>query len=171
MQPSETPTPDVQQFQDDEGGPLQSWYAEGHHEPAAFATALVRLLLDEYDADIPAIELDRVTQRYMRKVPNFDGGWTSSFTDEPGRGAMPVTLFDAEVARRGLNCAVRDCGHSVSTNWPVRTAVTVEAVSEFAVDLRLCRDHQKAMPQPIYRVFMVPVGATILLPAESERAS
>jgi hypothetical protein len=168
---ADNPTPDVQQFQDDEGGPLRSWYAEGHHEPAVFAAALVHLLLDEYDDDIPSIELDRIRQRYMRKVPNLDGGWTSSFSDEPGRGAMAVTLFDAEVSRRGLSCAVRGCDRPVSTQHPVRTAVAVEGVSEFTVDLTLCRDHSRQMPNPSYRVFMVPVGATILLPSESERAS
>ena len=171
MQPSETTTPDVQQFQDDEGSSIRSWYAEGHHEPAVFAAALVHLLLDECGDDIPSIELDRIKQQYMRKVPNFDGGWTASFTDEPGRGAMPITQFDAEVARRGLSCAVRGCDRSVSTQHPVRTAVAVEGVSEFTVDLHLCHDHARQMPNPTYRVFMVPVGATILLPAESAVSS
>lgn len=157
---------DIEQFHEVDGDftPLQSWWAEGHYDPLTFVSALVDFLLDSNE-DIPSIELDEVKQRWMSKITGLDGGWTAAFHDKPGRDRIPVTLFDAEARRGGIACQVHMCKRHVSLNTPVRTALTIGEDSGPTLYLRLCSEHAKDMPGPSYRVFMVPVGAMIMLPA------
>jgi hypothetical protein len=170
----------------DEGefhAPLPVFWAEGHGlDEGKFRRAVLDFCLEE-ERDIPAMGWeDDVKEMWQRNVEVSGGGVEYRRQSEPpmypgsmqGQETFPITILDLYVPRRGgPKCAVSGCKEPWSSGNPVRVCVEppkgdehlVGGSESLTVYMNLCREHQKRMPQPSYRVFMVPVGATIMLPA------
>lgn len=152
------------------GGPMNVFWSYGHgHDAGQFIRAVVDHCL-EGPGEVPAIGADDAPQKLWQRNVDRDG-----FVEYVRRSEAPirhdwkpVTLLDLEHRRRGgTKCSVVGCSEpwSVGSNARVRVDTT-----EDHMDMRvwLCREHSRRFPEPSYRVCMVPVGATILLPAVSQ---
>lgn len=153
------------------GSRQDSWYAEGHVDQLDFIKAIVDHCADWGD-DIPRIPLGRVKHQYLHKAGGFGGSWTADFRDEVPEGWRkgdwePVTTFEAERKFGGISCAVSDCRKSVRRRLPLMAVFEPEDVSRLCLYVNLCTKHAKQMPEPFYRVVLVPVGAIIKLPSIS----
>lgn len=174
----------------DEGefhAPLPVFWAKGHDlDEDQFRRAVVEFCLDE-ERDIPAISWeDDIREMWQRNVEVPGGGveYRRRGPEKPGYDDFtgptdwfPITILDLEVQRRGAHkCSVIRCNEPWSMGSPARVAVSptvgdeheLGGTPQVSVYLWLCREHRKAYPEPSYRVFMVPVGATIMLPAPVE---
>lgn len=152
----------------DVGGRLACWWARGHgHKAEDFAMAVVGYCLD-CDAETPRIDLDDIKELWQRNIPVGDSVQYRRST-EPPKGprdeAFPVTVLDIEARRGGRKCAVNGCRNPWFASRPVQVADKVDA-DYMAIDITLCREHSQRFPEPSYRVRFVPVGATIMLPAD-----
>lgn len=165
-------------FQDHEftgseiGGPMAVFWAKGHgFDPRGFIRAVLDYCLDN-DVDIPAITGDDAPVETWQQ--NVTQGGAIEYRRDPTppsslrSSRFPVTVLDLDSRRHGgTKCAVSDCREPWSAGTPVQVRVepdTEEPGPYMAVCLWLCREHRTALPEPFYRVCMVPVGATILLP-------
>jgi hypothetical protein len=162
---------------DDDGrveGALSVFWAKGHgYDPRAFIRAVVDYCLDN-DIDIPRIGGEPV-ETWQRNVESNDGVFyqrNDTAPTSPCSTWFPVTLLDLERPRRhgAPKCSIKDCtepwwrGQTV----PVAVEPTDAAAPYMSLSVWLCLDHAAGFPAPSYRVRMVPVGATILLPAPTE---
>lgn len=170
---------EVEQLHDIDGdgelsGRTNCWYCEGHVNPERFVRSVIDFVI-EYGDRIPLIDLSWVRHCWLYKRPNHGGSWTADFRDEiPPRWRRrdweAVTVLDCEQRRGGPRCSVRDCTSISSVGHPVM--VKIEAGdSHTSADIWLCRRHSAQFPGPSYRVCMVPVGATIMLPAPGENVT
>ncbi len=151
----------------DVGGWLDVFWCEGHgHDAETFILAVVDHCL-EWGHDIPKIPSDAVVAevwQHDRKVgdsviferrSNLDGVRLAAW--------RPVTVLDCE--RRffgGSSCSVAACTR------PVRSSQAVPVVWEpdgeyLALEMRLCDEHRRQVPEKSYRLRFIPVGATIML--------
>lgn len=152
---------------------MPSWYCEGHVDRIEFIRALVDHCVD-YGDTIPSIDPDSVKLQFLCKVGGHDGSWTADFRDDIPAGSRrkswePVTTF--EVTRRfgGVACAATDCTQPVSARVPVRAVLDATDGGPLALFFPLCTAHRRLVPEPCYRVCLVPIGAVIQLPAETPR--
>jgi hypothetical protein len=160
------------------GGPLPVFWAKGHgFDDRAFIRAVLDYCLDNH-VDIPAITMNdapvETWQQNVARSGSIEYQRDSSPPTSSRSPRFPITLLDLD--RRGhggTRCAVTGCDEPWSTGAPVRVCVepgSGEAelgAPYMAVCLWLCREHRKHLPEPLYRVCLVPVGATILLPADA----
>ena len=157
-------------YDGDVGGWLDVFWAEGHgHDAAGFLRAVVDHCLDS-GHDIPKIpaELEPAeVWHHDRKVG--DSVIYQRRTDLGGARLAdwrPVTVLDCE--RRffgGSSCSVTHCTR------PVMSAQAFPIVWEpdgeyVALDMRLCDEHRRQVPEQPYRLRFIPVGATIMLEAQ-----
>jgi len=157
------------------GSPQQSWYCAGHVGIEEFVHALVNHCID-YGNDVPRIDMDDVNHLHLRKVGGHNGSWTADFRDElPERGGKswePVTVYETPTKLGGMACSVSDCRRPTYTRHNMLAVLDATDGQRLGLNIGLCREHRDAFPDPYYRVFLVPVGATIQLPvpigAESE---
>lgn len=152
---------------------MPSWYCEGHVEPEPFIRALIDYCF-EWGDDIPHIAPEEVKHLWLCKVGGHDGSWTADFRNEvpahSRRGSWePVTTF--EVTRRfgGVACAETGCTQPVSARVPVRAVLDATDGGPLSLYFPLCTAHRRLVPEPCYRVCLVPVGAVIQLPTETPR--
>lgn len=154
----------------DIGGWLDVFWAEGHgHDAGDFVQSVVDHCL-EWGHDIPKIPSDAVVAevwQHDRKVgdsviferrSNLDGVRLAAW--------RPVTVLDCE--RRffgGSSCSVTNCTRPVMSaqGFPI----VWEPDGEYlALDVRLCAEHRRQIPDQRYRLRFIPVGATIVLKAD-----
>lgn len=167
------------------GAPMLTFWAEGHgHDAAKFIRAVVDYTLDN-DGSVPRIDPDdepvemwqRIVEReggveYSRRPKNQD---SSCARVTVRAGWEPITVLDLERrGRGGTKCGVKGCAKPWSAGMPAIVRIetdnrgpTVDG-SYMTVLMWFCREHQNHFPAPSYRVCMVPVGATILLPAPEQ---
>ena len=157
-------------YDGDVGGWLDVFWTEGHgHDSVEFIRAVVDHCLDS-GHDIPKIpaELEPAeVWHHDRKVG--DSVIYQRRTDLEGARLAdwrPVTVLDCE--RRffgGSSCSVTHCTR------PVMSAQAFPIVWEpdgeyVALDMRLCDEHRRQVPEQPYRLRFIPVGATIVLEAQ-----
>lgn len=165
------------------GGPMLSFWAQGHgHDPEQFIRAVIDYTLTEHGS-VPRIEPeDEPSEMWQRAIERQAGVEYSRQSEKPTSSASylrsePITLLDLERrGRGGTKCGVADC----SKPWSSGPAVIVRVEADgrgptvnnsyMTVRMWFCRDHARQFPGPSYRVCMVPVGATIMLPVTSESA-
>jgi len=162
------------------GGPMLSFWAAGHgHDPEQFIRAVIDHTL-EYHGSVPRIEPDdKPVEMWQRTIDHHDGVEYSRHLaesdDTRGRGAKPITVLDLERrGRGGTKCGVTGCDKPWSSGKPA--IVRVEADDRgptvnnpyMSVRMWFCREHSRQFTEPSYRVCMVPVGATIMLPAPAD---
>lgn len=157
------------------GGPMLSFWTEGHgHDPERFIRAVIDHTLEEHGS-VPRIDPDDApVEMWQRTIDRRDGVEYSRQSTAPEGSnprAEPITLLDLERGHRGgTKCGVIGCTKPWSSGLPV--VVRVEADdrgptvinSYMTVLMWFCRDHAHHVPEPSYRVCMIPVGATIMLP-------
>lgn len=148
---------------------MPSWYCEGHVDRIEFIRALVDHCVD-YGDTIPSIDPYSVKHQFLCKVGGHDGSWTADFRDDIPAGSRrkswePVTVF--EVTRRfgGVACSATGCTQPVSARIPVRAVLDATDGGPLSLYFPLCTAHRGLFPDPIYRVCLVPVGATVVTPA------
>lgn len=164
------------------GGPLAVFWCKGHgHSESAFIRAVLDYCLDN-DVDIPAIRWDdRPVESWQQNVAHQDGiEYRRDLTPptSPRSSRFPITILDLEGPRRhgATKCAVNHCNEPWGRGAPVRVVVEPSMGSPYYGDehmdvtLWLCREHAKRLPEPSYRVCLVPVGAVITLEAKDESA-
>jgi hypothetical protein len=156
------------------GNPVDCFWTHGHGH---HADDVIRAVLDhcmEEELDIPRINLweDGVIELWQRSVDRGDFvEYVRANTvpeGHPRRDWQPITLLDLNrPGRGGPKCSVNGCKEPWSVGAPVQ--VVVEPAGGLAdrtsVRMHLCRAHRRVMPEPSYRVCLVPVGAEILLPS------
>lgn len=166
------------------GGPMLSFWAPGHgHDPEQFIRAVIDHMLS-YGGSVPRIDPeDKPVEMWQRTVEQHDGVEYERMPTKPETSASylqaePITLLDLERrGRGGTKCGVSGCSKPWSSGNPA--IVRVEADDRgptvntpyMSVRMWFCREHSRRFPEPSYRVCMVPVGATIMLPAPEDAAS
>ncbi|MGE0178102.1 MAG: hypothetical protein AB7G17_14675 [Phycisphaerales bacterium] len=152
---------------------MPSWYCEGHVDRIEFIRTLVDHCVD-YGDTIPSIDPDSVKHQFLYKVGGHDGSWTADFRDKIPAGSRkgswePVTTF--EVARRfgGVACAAMGCTQPVAARVPVRAVLDAKDGGQLALYFSVCIAHRALIPDPQYRVCLVPVGAIVVMPASEDR--
>lgn len=151
------------------GGPMNIFWSYGHdHDVNRFVRAVIDHCLED-SGEVPAIRADDTPQQLWQRNVEHDGSVEYvRRSDPPTRHEWkPVTLLDLEHRRRGgTKCSVVGCHQPWSVGSSARVRVDT---TEDHMDVRvwLCREHNERFPEPSYRVCMVPVGATILLPEVS----
>lgn len=175
-------TQDYEFFDGEIGGRMATFWAPGHgHDTDAFIRGVLNLCLDE-GADVPAITQDDTpVEMWQRNVESHDGVYYDRATEIPTHGRkpdwFPVTVLDVEPPRRGggTKCGVDKCVQPWRSGEPIR--VCIEPTDDpdpgryMTVRVWLCREHAHRFPDPTYRVFMVPAGATVLLPSAQNAAA
>lgn len=170
----------IEIFQDydaDGGGPMATFWAKGHgHDDRDFIRSVLDYCL-YHDVDIPAIAThDEPVETWQQNISREDEIEYRRYPDpptSPRSPRFPITILDLEGVRRhgGTACSVDDCHEPWFVGSPVRVQVEpdpgkIELGSPYmAVRLWLCREHRRRLPEPFYRLCLIPVGATILLPA------
>jgi len=125
---------EIQQFEElEDRGRLASWYAEGHHDPDDFASALVEFILEYGDDVIPRIEFDEIRQCYMGKSDQYDGSWEARFSNDPRSNYAPVTVFNDEKRRGGRACPIRGCKAIPRGSHPLSVGLVKELGSKEGV--------------------------------------
>lgn len=145
------------------GGPMMVWWSRGHgHDRRAFIDALIA----ECDDDIPRISWDDpLVELWQSNVRTGTGVEyrRSRERSHPRSGQFPVTVLDLERGRRGApKCSVRDCDGAWYSTPPVKVAIEAEG-EHWSIDVPLCREHSRRMPDSHYRMAVIPIGATIML--------
>src|ERR1700756_2643035 len=140
----------------------------------------IRAVIDhclEPEGGVPAIswedELAEVWQHLEPVGDNFEYHRSNESSWSAGRKAEPITLLDVDRRGRGARrCQVHDCREPWSRSTPVQVCIDAndDDAARMIVYMTLCRTHVVRFPKPSYRVCMVPVGATIELPAPAEVA-
>ena len=159
------------------GGSMLSFWAKGHgHDAEQFIRAVVDFTLTERGS-VPRIEEeDAPVEMWQRVIERHDGVEYSRILaesdDAHGRGAEPVTVLDLERrGRGGTKCGVTGCTKPWSSGKAAMIRVEADGRGPtvnnpyMSVRMWFCREHCRQFPEPSYRVCMIPVGATILLPA------
>jgi hypothetical protein len=160
------------EFDGEVGGPLAVFWSKGHgHDARDFIRAVLDYCLDN-DVDIPAIAYDDALVETWQQNVSRQGAIEYRRDPTPPESSrsprFPITVLDLERgARGGFKCAVDDCSEPWSVGTPARVCVEPSdgATSYMSVRMWFCRDHRRQLPEPSYRVCMVPVGAEIVLPA------
>lgn len=157
------------------GGSMLSFWTEGHgHDPEQFIRAVIDHTLEEHGS-VARIELeDKPVEMWQRTIDRGDGVEYSRQSTAPDGSyprAEPITLLDLERhSRGGTKCGVVGCVNPWSSGPAAVVRVEIDGRgptvnnSYMAVRMWFCREHTRQFPEPSYRVCMVPVGATIMLP-------
>lgn len=150
------------------GGPMSVFWCRGHgHDEREFIMAVLDYCLDN-DLNIPAIGWeDTASEQWQANIAIGDGIRYDRFVEAgPARRSprFPITILDLErPKRRGApKCLVKDCVDPWFSSTPIR-AISDADHDYLAVEFHLCREHRKLLPDPSYRVVLVPVGATVVL--------
>ena len=119
---------------------------------------------------------DAPVEMWQVKIPDGDTWVWERSIEKPDRvrasDAQAVTVLDLERRRPGApKCSVHGCREPWSSGPTVQTTASDEFDVRLAVEFRLCRAHQKLLPDPVYRLAFIPVGATITLPPEGQVAT
>lgn len=155
------------------GGQMLVWWSRGHgHDPEKFIRAVVDNCLENGDA-IPRIgENDGPVEMWQHNVRVGDGiryDRTDTAPVKPRSPLFPVTVLDVENRRAGSRaCSVPACVRPWAGSRQVLVVTKVDDDDPMTVYLPLCRKHSEQIPDPTYRLRLVPVGATIMLPAPEE---
>ena len=154
----------------DVGGWLDVFWCEGHgHDAGKFIRAVVDHCLD-WGHDIPKVPkgLEPVEMWHHDRTVG-DAVIHQRRTDREGvrlADWRPVTVLDCE--RRffgGSSCSVTNCTRPVMSaqGFPI----VWEPDGEYlALEMRLCDEHRRQVPEKSYRLRFIPVGATIMLDGE-----
>ena len=152
----------------DIGGWLEVFWAEGHgHNAEEFIRAVVDHCL-EWGHDIPRIaEGCEPVELWQCDRKRGDSVVFDRRSEPAGLLAhwRAVTVLDCERRFFGAaSCSVTDCTRPVmsSQGFPIAWEPDGEYV---ALDMRLCSEHRRLIPDQSYRLRFVPVGATIVLEA------
>lgn len=152
----------------DVGGPLDTFWARGHgHDPDVFIRAVIELCLG--DGTVPRIDHDDVlVHMWQQNISIGDGIEYRRFSEKPESSrhhpAFPVTVLDLNRRRLGgRRCMFTDCKMPWQATTPIRVVIG-EGLEYQAVEISTCREHRELLPDPYYRVCLVPVGATVVLP-------
>lgn len=163
-----------QEFDADRGevlGPLDVYWAYGHgHNVGEFIRAVVDHCL-EWSGEVPAIRAEDAPQELWQRSVEHGGAVEYQRRSEPPirHEWNPITILDLERGSHGgTKCSVDGCSEPWASGPSARVRVDA-AEDHVAVRLWLCREHQRRFPEPSYRVCMIPVGATILLPSEGDQ--
>ena len=159
------------------GETLLVFWALGHgHDPDAFVRAVVDHCL-EYDGGVPQIRPEDAPQEvWQRNVEHQDAieYRRSSAPPEDGydrKRSIPITVLDLERRTHGATkCSVDRCGEPWTSGATAQVCVDTRDGDTYYVRLWLCREHSRQFPEPSYRVCMVPVGATVMLPPKDGAA-
>lgn len=158
-------------------GSINVFWAKGHgHDPDKFIRAVIDHCFD-YEGGVPAISWEDKPQELWQHIQpvgdNFEYHRSAESSWNAGRKAEPITLLDLDRRGRGaLKCHVHNCREPWSRSTPVQVCIEPgDGSDNMTVYITLCREHAIRFPEPSYRVRMVPVGATILLPKQDEVAS
>lgn len=159
------------------GSPMPSFWAHGHgHDPERFIRAVIDHSLTEHGSVTRIEPEDTPVEMWQRTIDRHDGveylRILAESDDAHGRGAAAVTVLDlGRRGRGGTKCGVIGCDRPWSSGNPavVRiepddTGPTFGNTPYMSVRMWFCREHTHLFPEPSYRVCMVPVGATIMLP-------
>lgn len=159
------------------GSPMLSFWAQGHgHDPEQFIRAVIDYTWTEHGW-VPRIEPeDKPVEMWQRAINRNDGVEYQRQVTKPDRSyrrATPITVIDlGRRGRGGTKCGVVNCDDPWSSGPSVVVRVEADGReptlnnSYMAVRMWFCREHSRRFPQPSYRVCMVPVGATIMLPSD-----
>lgn len=161
---------DINQDHDgDDGGPLPCFWAEGHdHDTDEFVRAVLAYCMDE-GVDIPRIDMSEDHPTEVWQTNRKGGDWVEYHrSPERSRDSFPITLLDLwKPSRRGRACGVIDCNKPWVSGRPAIVKVDTDP-GHMSVRMWFCGDHSTRFPDPVYRVCMIPVGATILLKSNQE---
>lgn len=151
-------------------GPMDVYWAPGHgHNASEFIRSVVDHCLESV-GEVPAIRTDDAPQElWQRNVQHRDSVEYQRRSDRPTRHEwIPITVLDLERrSRGGTKCSVDGCNEPWASGPAVQ--VRVDSAEDYmAARLWLCREHGERFPEPSYRICMIPVGATILLPRPAE---
>ncbi len=161
------------------GGPMLSFWTDGHgHDPEQFIRAVIDHTLEEHGSVPRIAPEDEPVEVWQRTIDRRDGVEYSRRSTAPDRSAheyKPITLLDLEQhTRGGTKCSVVNCPKP----WSSGPSATVRVEPEnreptvnnpyMAVRMWFCSEHRHLFPEPSYRVCLVPVGATILLPTSPD---
>jgi len=164
---------------DEETGELgdaqASWWAEGHHEPEAFARALAEYALTEGYDSVPRIDLGEICHVWRRhRSVGLGDSWAfedrdvAIAPDRPRGQWRPVTTYDLRAPKGGRQCAVRSCDTVASVRTPlgVRWGLNEGGLGDLHIDVPLCPEHRRQLDATgfLWRTLVVPVGATAVLP-------
>jgi hypothetical protein len=164
------------------GAPLAVFWAKGHgHDPRKFIRAVLDYCLFE-DADIPAIAYDDAPIETWQQNVSHQGAIEYRRDTTPPESSrsprFPITVLDLERRTRGgFKCMVDDCHEPWSVGTSARVVVEPTPDGDappsryMSVRMWFCREHRRHLPEPSYRVCMVPVGAEIVLPGPQAAAS
>lgn len=157
----------------DIGSPMPVFWAKGHgFEARAFIEAVVWFCLDN-DVDIPRITGDDLPVEVWQQNVSRSGGSiefrrTAEGSTSRHSPRFPITLLDLwRPGRGGKGCSVIGCDQPWRSGPSARVVVEPTDGTGKPVSVRMwfCPEHSRSYPEPSYRIFMVPVGATIKLPA------
>jgi hypothetical protein len=153
------------------GGPMHTYWCYGHgHKRSDFIRFVFELCVGQgvvprFDSmDHPVVEMWQVER------PTGDGITYERHAIEPTNlrrhvEAKPITLLDLDYLRHGgRSCSVVDCRNPWASTAPHPLIVEGDR-PRVSLKVPLCREHKDAYPEPYYRMVVVPVGATVLLPA------
>lgn len=161
------------------GAAMNVFWAPGHgYEDRDFIRAVVAHSLDEHDV-VPYIgEEAEINEMYQSVQEQGDGSLVYDRRPmipeyDHFRGPVdwkPVTVMDLDRRHPGARkCAVRGCSEPWSAGLPVQVLIapTDGADVRCTADLWLCRTHTKEIPDPVYRLAFIPVGAEVVLDSGS----
>ena len=162
------------EFDGEVGGPLDVFWAKGHgHDPREFIRAVLDYCLFN-DVDIPAIAYDDTPVETWQQNVSHQGAIEYRRDPTPPESSrsprFPITVLDLDRRTRGgVKCSVDDCSEPWSVGTPARVVVEPAPDGDasrryMSVRMWFCREHRRQIPEPSYRVCMVPVGAEIVLP-------
>jgi len=165
-------------FDGELGSPMPVFWSYGWHDDTRkFIEEVVQFCLDE-DEDIPRITADDVLQRVWQLNRATGQGVMFIRESEPvldmdyARNWKKVTVLDLYALHRGARmCMIHNCKEPWSVGLPVRALMSARAEDDpnVTAELYLCRGHRNVVPEPSYRIFMVPVGATVVMPTPEDK--
>jgi hypothetical protein len=158
------------------GSAVPVFWAKGHgYDEGEFVRAVIDYCLGN-DVTIPRFDPydDKPVETWQQNVSVHDGIEYRRDSTPPNSlrsSRFPITILDLERPRRrgATKCGVNGCDEPWGLGVPIKVAIEPDdsGMAYTAVTIWLCREHAARFPEPSYRVCMVPVGATIMLPAEA----
>ena len=163
---------DVDEDNGEVGDYQDVFWCEGHGlDPAEVIRAAVDHAIDE-DQTIPRIGWDDGPEEMWQRDTSMGGSVLYHRRSEPGSPARdwrPVTVLDLRRSFLGATCcSVRGCMGQADRNVPI-SALWEPDGPHRTLDTYLCATHRDEFPSAYYRLYWVPVGATILLPQEADQ--
>lgn len=161
------------------GSPMLTFWAKGHgHNTEQFIRAVIDYTLCEHGSVARIEPEDEPVEMWQWTVDRGDSVEYRRQTTKPGHSYPPyelITVLDlGRRVRGGTKCGVIGCGNPWSSGKPAMIRVEADGRgptvnnSYMTVRMWFCREHTSQFPDPSYRVCMVPVGATIMLPTPTD---